>query len=89
MVWFVFSLKRQVTDSSYLNTENLIPAELYLEISHHPNLKTAKLQRDPFNRERPIIGIEKSYFPLNESRLRAIFNHLYTARFIVQKRLCS
>lgn len=63
--------------------ENLKPSDYYLELTHSPNLKTAKLERDLYGKLRPVIGLSKSYIPLDESHLRTLFNHLYTARFVV------
>jgi signal peptidase I len=65
--------------------ENLKSSEYYLEITHHPSLKTAKLQKDLYGRLRPVLGLNKSYIPLDEAHLKTLFSHLYTARFIVDK----
>lgn len=56
----------------------------YLEIKHHPSLKSAKLSRDERGRLRPVMGLSTSLLPLNDSHLKAIFSNLYTARFIVK-----
>lgn len=57
---------------------------LYLEIHHHPTLKTVRLIRDELGRLRPSIGLSTSIIPLQERHLRAIFDNMYTARFEVR-----
>ena len=69
--------------SGYTSTEN-IPSDYYLEIKHHPSLQSAKLSRDEKGRMRPIIGLSTSFLPLHDHHFKEIFQHLYTARFIVQ-----
>ncbi|MCI5052746.1 MAG: signal peptidase I [Simkaniaceae bacterium] len=77
--------KKQVDGISSLARENLPNAPFYLEISHHPSFKTAKIGRDLYGRNRPMLGISKSYLPLSETHLKTLFSNLYTARFIVEK----
>jgi signal peptidase I len=57
---------------------------LYLEIKHHPSLHNLKLSRDERGRLRPMLGLSTSLIPLQEKHLRALFNSLYTARFVVK-----
>lgn len=59
--------------------------DLYLELTHDPNLRTATLKRDLFGRLRPSVGLSHSYIPLNKNHLQVLMDHLYTARFIVEK----
>lgn len=59
-------------------------APLYLEITHHPSLKTAKLIQDEAGKPWPVLGVETSLIPLNEEHLRRLFDALYTARFEVK-----
>jgi signal peptidase I len=57
---------------------------LYLELKHHPSLQSLKLNRDPYGRLRPMLGLSTTVIPLKETHLRALFDNLYTARFIVK-----
>ncbi|GAB4184796.1 MAG: signal peptidase I [Simkaniaceae bacterium] len=65
--------------------KGLSEAPLYMEILHHPNLSTAKLGRDVYGRTRPIIGLSRSYFPLQKENIEKIFHHIYTSRFVVKE----
>jgi signal peptidase I len=58
---------------------------LYLELRHHPSLNEAHLVYDELGRLRPAIGYSFSLLPLNEEHLKALFSHLYTARFTVKE----
>jgi signal peptidase I len=86
-----YAMARLLSKKDYFTTlqgsdvEALPPAELYLELIHSPSLSTAKLQRDLYGRLRPMIGLSKSYIPLNETHLKILFDQLYTARFIVEQ----
>ncbi|MEI8300872.1 MAG: signal peptidase I [Chlamydiota bacterium] len=85
-----YAMARIVHKKEYLtlngaNLENLKPTDYYLELVHNPNLKGAKLQRDLYGRLRPILGLNYSYIPLDETHLKDLFNNLYTARFVVEK----
>jgi len=64
--------------------EPLPEALLYLEIKHHPSIQTAFLGYDMQGRFRPMLGTEKSFFPIQENHARALFQGLYTARFVVK-----
>lgn len=59
-------------------------APLYLEIQHHPDQNNIALGRDFYDRIRPQFLLSTSIIPLNEKHLKAIFNNLYTGRFIVR-----
>jgi signal peptidase I len=72
---------KNLTDQNPATMENGL---LYLEIRHHPSLVSAKLIRDEMGRLRPSIGLSTSIIPLQESHLRAIFDNMYTARFVVK-----
>lgn len=86
-----YAMARLLAKKDYFATlhgadiERLPPAEYYLELTHSPSLQTAKLQRDLYGRLRPMLGLSKSYIPLDRSHLQTLFYHLYTARFIVDK----
>lgn len=56
---------------------------LYLEITHHPNLKHAKLMHDLFGRLRPMLGTYTSYVDLNETLIHRLMKKLTTSRFVV------
>jgi signal peptidase I len=62
---------------------------LYLELRHHPSLASAHLSRDEWGRVRPVLGYSTSYIPLQEEQLHAIFDNLYTARFVIQNGFAS
>ena len=77
--------KEQVRQLYDMNSLSALPeGALYLELKHHPSLKTSKVGRDERGRLRPVLGISASLIPLNEEHLRRVFNNLYTARFIVK-----
>jgi signal peptidase I len=57
---------------------------LYLELTHHPSLKDARLVRDQMNRVRPVLGTSVSVIALQKENIETIANHLTTARFIVE-----
>jgi signal peptidase I len=56
----------------------------YLEIVHHPSIHGAKVQQDLYGRSIPILHLSKSFLPLEDTHLKALFSHLYTARFTVK-----
>lgn len=57
---------------------------LYLELTHHPSIKDAKLVRDRMNRVRPDLGTTVSLIPLQKEHIDAIANHMTTCRFTVE-----
>ncbi len=59
-------------------------SDIYLEITHHPSLQNAPIEKDMFGRMRPNLNLSKSIIPLKEEHQRAIFENIYTARFIVE-----
>jgi len=59
-------------------------ADLFLEILHHPNLKNLVLAKDQFGRLRPQFNLSRAVLPLDDHHLRALFNTLYTGRFVVK-----
>ncbi len=72
---------KNFTDMNPLSMEEGL---LYLEIRHHPTLSSVKLIRDEMGRLRPTIGLSTSFIPLNIDEIKAIFDQMYTARFIVK-----
>ncbi len=74
----------QVKNFSDQNPSDLEEGVLYLEIRHHPSIATVKLIRDEMGRLRPSIGLSTSIIPLQESHLKEIMRHMYTARFEVK-----
>jgi signal peptidase I len=84
-----FGMSRLLTKEQvkFLYDENTLigtDTDYYLEIKHHPSLKSAKLSRDERGRLRPVLGISSSILPVDETHLKKIFENLYTARFIVK-----
>ncbi|MBN2479646.1 MAG: signal peptidase I [Parachlamydiales bacterium] len=59
-------------------------ANYYLELTHHPSIKNAKIITDEMGRLRPALGYSTSLIVLNEDSLKTIFSNLYTARFCVK-----
>jgi signal peptidase I len=57
-------------------------ADYYLEITHHASLAKAKIGRDSYYRTRPMLHTEKSFIPLSENHIKAIWNNLYTGRIV-------
>jgi signal peptidase I len=74
----------QVKTLTDQNPSTMEEGVLYLEIRHHPSIANVKLVRDEMGRLRPSIGLSTSVIPLQEAHLKAIMNHLYTARFNVK-----
>ena len=72
-------LKKEHLPSSHLNHD------YYLELHHHPSVIKAKPGIDPYFRFRPLLHKERSYIPLSEKHLKAIWNNLYTGRFVIEK----
>ena len=84
-----YGMVRLLTRDQMRNFTDVNPAAmedgmLYLEIRHHPSLSSVKLIRDEMGRLRPSIGLSTSFIPLQEDQVRAIFQNMYTARFIVK-----
>lgn len=57
---------------------------LYLELTHNPSLKDARLVRDKMNRARPDLSTSVSLIPLQKEHVDAISNHMITCRFKVE-----
>jgi signal peptidase I len=72
----------QITDN---DPNTLEEGLLYLELIHSPSITHTRIGRDDRNRLRPLAGTYKSIIPLQESHLKAIFDNLYTSRFVVEK----
>lgn len=68
-------------------TKDLPNAEYYLEITHHASLAKAKIARDSYFRTRPMLHTEKSFLPLSENHIKAIWENLYTGRIVVENGL--
>lgn len=76
--------REQLNNYTDVNPLSLEEGVLYLEIRHHPSLASARLIRDEMGRLRPSINLSTSFIPLGMEDLRTIFEHMYTARFIVK-----
>lgn len=57
---------------------------MYLELTHHPSIREAKVVRDEMNRVRPDLGMSVSILALRGEHLDTIANHMTTCRFDVQ-----
>jgi signal peptidase I len=77
--------KEQAIEFSELDPSALEPGALYLELQHHPSFSNATIASDAWGRLRPMLGHSTSIIPLQEDHLRFLFDHLYTARFLVKK----
>jgi signal peptidase I len=76
--------KDQVKKYTDHSLDGLEEGILYLELKHHPSLTSAKISRDEAGRLRPVLGLSSSLIPLQERHVRALFDNMYTARFIVK-----
>ncbi len=84
-----FGMTRLLTREQVKNLTDQNPSEmeegvLYLEIRHHPSITNVRLVRDEMGRLRPSIGLSTSVIPLQESHLKELMQHMYTARFEVK-----
>lgn len=84
-----YATARLLTSEQIKNTLKKIQWEgeegpLFLELRHSPSLNSLKLGKDNWGRLRPRLQLSRSYIALNEEQLKALFSHLYTARFIVK-----
>jgi len=77
-------LKRDILEKKKDLPVSLPSSGYYLELTHHPSIAKAQIQRDPYNRIRPMASTEKSYIPLKQSHLESLWNNLYTGRIIVK-----
>jgi len=57
---------------------------LYLELTHHPNLRNGTLIRDENHRLRPGLGVHTSLMALTQEHVREIAKNLVTCRFVVE-----
>ena len=64
--------------------EQIEPAPLYLELTHHPSLQNTSLGRDEYGRVRPMLATTKSFLPLSQEKIDELMNHMTTCRFIVK-----
>ena len=61
-------------------------AALFLELSHHANLTYPRPRLlEGAQSSRYLLTPEVSYLPLQHQHVKALWDHLYTSRFIVQK----
>lgn len=68
---------------------SLLQGELYLELQHHPSVKSPTLVRDERGRVRPALTLSTSWLPLAETHLRSLMENLYTVRFWVKDGFAS
>lgn len=76
-------LPKHLVQKSYLSSDSP-SSDYYLEITHHASLAKAKVARDSYYRLRPMLHTEKSYLPLTENHIKALWNNLYTGRIIAE-----
>jgi signal peptidase I len=76
--------KEEMKEVAHVTPSTIGDGLLYLELKHHPSIRSLKLARDPYGRLRPTLNLNTSYIPLQEHHLRAIWDNMYTARFIVK-----
>lgn len=66
------------------STQDIGKGVLYLELTHHPNLRNGSVIRDENNRLRPDLGSYTSLMALTQEHVQEIARHLITCRFIVE-----
>jgi signal peptidase I len=81
--------KDEVKQLTHQSSAEIETGMLYLELKHNPSLRSVKLGRDLYGRMRPMLNLSTAIIALNETQLHAIFNNLYTARFIVKNGFAS
>ena len=64
--------------------DELADAPLYLQIFHHPSVKTPTLFQDAHQALQLGVSTHSALLPLQEKQMRTLFSSLYTARFIVK-----
>ncbi len=76
--------REQVLQLTDQKLSDLPEGALYLELKHHPSLRSLSIGPDEYGRIRPLLGISSSLIPLDEEHLRMLFNQMYTSRFVVK-----
>ncbi len=79
-------LPKHLVQKNYLPSD-FPTSEYYLEITHHASVAKAKVARDSYYRLRPMLHLEKSYIPLTENHIKAIWDNLYTGRIVSENGL--
>lgn len=72
-----------------LEAKDLDAAPLYLEITHHPSIKGARLERDEYGRVRPGLAKSVSLLPVSEEKAAELMRHMTTCRFSVKNGLAT
>lgn len=75
--------KEEMKKLNYPLTKDLENGELFLELSHHPNLSKPNLDSQSLHNN-TIVGTEKSIIPLDKKDLETLLKNMYTARFVVK-----
>ncbi len=57
---------------------------LYLELTHHPSINGAKVERDEYGRPRPMLATSVSLLPVDNEKIDAMMQHMTTCRFMVK-----
>jgi signal peptidase I len=76
--------KARIISKNQMPSSAKIDADYYLELFHHPSLKTPELKQDKFMRFRPSLHIQTSYIPLLKQHFNNILHSLTTARFSIK-----
>ncbi|NGX47310.1 MAG: hypothetical protein K1000chlam3_00683 [Chlamydiae bacterium] len=76
--------KEEIRSFADRNGIALEEGKYYLELKHHPDLKHLELARDFRGRIRPQFILNTSIIPLDETHLKALFENIYTGRFVVK-----
>lgn len=66
------------------NNIELGDATFFIELKHHPDFKQIELCRDFAGRVRPQFALHTSIIPLDDKHMKALFDNMYTARFVVK-----
>jgi signal peptidase I len=77
-------LTKEELQFSEADSKGLPDAPLYLELRHTPTLKNPKIQKFPQGYS-ILLKTAASLIPLQQQHLDAIMQHMYTARFVIDK----
>ncbi len=64
--------------------DQLEETPLYLEIFHHPSIKSPVIAKNPRGTLQLSTRTYSTLLPLQTEQLKTLFSHLYTARFVVK-----
>jgi len=83
--------KDELKTQTALDVKNSVEeAPLYLEINHTPTLAIINPENEKnLKRADELLTTFKTIIPLNESHLKKIMDHMYTARFVIKDHKAS